>query len=701
MKFPTKLIIFLLVSIITIPAFSNEIVEIRFSPGNEPLITKSQKNDSLFFIHFTNETLNTIFQRYTVKYCGKAFPAAAKFSHPKAAGLLRVYRFILKENTIGLLKDLDPLLGKDIQEKYKCLPPKLFFIPNDFNNDRLVDLNTCTETFANGPMHNLKLAEAPKAWDITRGSPDVVIGISDYAFNFNHPDLINQFLGTNPFPAVGNLIHGNQVSGVAAAEGDNNIGIAGMCMNCKLRAYFILDDNYGQYASMLDAALLGVKVYNCSWGDGLCYTQSGQDAVDIVTSYGMTVVAAAGNGDATLCTPPTGDPAEDYNYPASFDHVISVSGVGSYYPLSVPMPDQCATGVFPYFGRISHQDVHLMKDHAFAPAYTMQHNDRVDVVAPAHQIMTTEGNVPNPTGYGHLSSGTSFAAPLVAGVAGLMYSVYSNIKPDEVEAIIKCTADDIYHIPQNQPYIGKLGTGRVNAFKAVSKVVSLKANNPVNIISYYLGKFGNRIYLSKDIAVPNHTSVCGLVASGLPGTTVIYHQIIDPDPDYTGQYKWKFNFNTSYTIGGNTATCLLSDLDEPGMPKNSFLDAGRYNPDFCNANASLQYRETYSRVASQIRCDMTYRSAGSAFENQTNTIGNNSAITLFPNPAENYLIVDCKNNSIKSYEIINMQGMQVQQVNRQLKSGNLIYINDLKSGMYFIKFNTSENKQVVLKFIKL
>src|SRR5690606_24533649 len=65
--------------------------------------------------------------------------------------------------------------------------------------------------------------------------------------------------------------------------------------------------------------------------------------------------------------------------------------------------------------------------------------------------------------------GTSIGAPLVSGLAALILSVNPNLTALQVKEIIEETTDDIYNIPENAAYIGKLGTGRINAYRAVMR----------------------------------------------------------------------------------------------------------------------------------------------------------------------------------------------------------------------------------------
>ena len=91
----------------------------------------------------------------------------------------------------------------------------------------------------------------------------------------------------------------------------------------------------------------------------------------------------------------------------------------------------------------------------------------VDICAPGTSILSTSsdgpsGNVPI-TEY---NSGTSMASPLVAGVAGLVWSAMPTLTKDQVDSILINTAVDAD--PLNPSYIGKLGSGIVNAYNALS-----------------------------------------------------------------------------------------------------------------------------------------------------------------------------------------------------------------------------------------
>ena len=84
---------------------------------------------------------------------------------------------------------------------------------------------------------------APEAWEITTGDPNIIIAICDTGVELNHPDLVNNLVpgydfydsDVDPSPAQGeNETHGTMCAGFASAQGNNGIGVAGVTWNCKI-----------------------------------------------------------------------------------------------------------------------------------------------------------------------------------------------------------------------------------------------------------------------------------------------------------------------------------------------------------------------------------------------------------------------------------------------------------------------------------
>jgi hypothetical protein len=98
------------------------------------------------------------------------------------------------------------------------------------------------------------------------------------------------------------------------------------------------------------------------------------------------------------------------------------------------------------------------------PKLTATHNDKVDIAAPGYDLAVLYGGDSYKIKW---ASGTSFAAPEVAGTAALVLSVNGRIPPADVERILKCAATDINELYDNYPYIGKTGAGRLDAAAAL------------------------------------------------------------------------------------------------------------------------------------------------------------------------------------------------------------------------------------------
>ena len=287
----------------------------------------------------------------------------------------------------------------------------------------------------------------PSAWDVTRGSPAIVIAIIDTGVDLNHPDLASR-LWVNPGEILGNGIdddndgfvddvngwnfvennnipqdgigHGTHVAGIAAAATNNGIGVAGVCPNCRIMPIRTMDDSgVGTYsniaAGITYAAQKGARVINLSLG-GIYYSQVLYDAVANASLVSVIVAAAGNNNEQTLF------------YPAAYDDFVIA--VGATDP-----NDQKAT--FSNYG------------------------SWVDLMAPGVSIWSTFYD----DTYAALS-GTSMAAPFASGVAGLVYSLHLNWSANAVRAQLLHTADPIDAL--NPGYAGLLGLGRLNALKALA-----------------------------------------------------------------------------------------------------------------------------------------------------------------------------------------------------------------------------------------
>lgn len=237
---------------------------------------------------------------------------------------------------------------------------------------------------------------APQAWDLTTGSPTVVVAVLDTGVDPTQPDLQGRLLDGHDFvngdgDATDDNGHGTAVAGVVAAAGNNEIGVAGYCWQCRILPVKVLGSDGSGFNSWVASGILwavdqGASVINTSLGslsDDLTVAAAAQYAA----MHGVLIVAAAGNdGSPTL------------EYPADLPGVLSVSA-----------SDQ-SDRLYPFS------------------------NSGAALAAPGENVTTGVGAT-------YVSFvGTSSAAPVVSGIAALAYSAVPTATVAQVTHAIESTA---------------------------------------------------------------------------------------------------------------------------------------------------------------------------------------------------------------------------------------------------------------------
>ena len=268
------------------------------------------------------------------------------------------------------------------------------------------------------PSWYLQKINAADAWLITTGSNSITIAILDTGIDATHEDLASRIVpGRNIYNNNNDTAdvfwHGTAVAGVAGAASNNGIGVASVTWGCGLMPVRISDSTGMATDSNIASGLTwaadhGARVANVS------YYVTGSKTISTAAKYfqgkGGVVVAAAGNY-STLET------VQDDPY---------IITVGATDPEDV---------LFYYSNR----------------------GNNLDLVAPGNNTTTLMGGL-----YG-AGGGTSFASPVVAGVAALVLSVNPSLTAGEVTDVLKQNADDLGNVGWDTTY----GSGRVNAAKAV------------------------------------------------------------------------------------------------------------------------------------------------------------------------------------------------------------------------------------------
>jgi len=250
-------------------------------------------------------------------------------------------------------------------------------------------------------------------------------------------------------------VHGTSVAGLAAAQGDNTIGVTGVAWNCAIMPVRILGSVFlteADFATAIRwAAIQGADVINNSWGVQMS-TWAVRSAVSDVTvtggigrqGKGCVVVWAAGN---------TGDrlPATD---PASYPEVIAVGASDHHderwnYSCYGPELDLVAPSGNMSMWR-SGQDL-WTTDVTGYYGYSIENLDPTISVDYTDQM-----------------AGTSGACPVVAGVAALVLSVNPDLTEYEVRQILYQSAVDLGDPGFDEFY----GHGRIDAYAALELTLS-------------------------------------------------------------------------------------------------------------------------------------------------------------------------------------------------------------------------------------
>ena len=337
----------------------------------------------------------------------------------------------------------------------------------------------------------------PAAWDLTMGdsvtTDPVIVAVIDTgilaqntaSFAPQHPDLLNtQFVtgfdfissaaiardgdGIDPNPrdegdlayGISSSFHGTHVSGTIAAETNNGEGVAGVSWGAKIMPLRALGVGGGTSFDIMQAMRYAAglsnnsgtvppraaDIINLSLGGGL-FSTTEQNTITEVRGAGTIVIASAGNSASS-----------QPSYPAAYNGVVSVSattisgGIASYSNFGNTI-DVAAPGGF---------------------NATDLNGDGI-----GDGVISALADDTNPNalliGYAALS-GTSMAAPHVAGVAALMKAVHPGLTPDEFDmALLAGDLTDDLGTPGRDDFYGH---GLINAHKAVLTALDL-ASTPV------------------------------------------------------------------------------------------------------------------------------------------------------------------------------------------------------------------------------
>jgi hypothetical protein len=342
-------------------------------------------------------------------------------------------------------------------------------------------------------------AKVIDAWRILQehkgyiSSENITIAVLDKGFDLSHPDFQNKIVGERDFNYESSTLisepfkveedekdgegrigteadHGTSCAGIALAAA-NGMGVVGVAPNSKFMPirYYVAN---GRFMRTMFRHIMrnGGDIASCSFGniglpmDRLTIKTLHEAATNGRNGLGMVIVFATGNAYDFLKS----------NELATHPDVIAVGATTSEdtfapYTNRTANMSVVAPGGYGHSGRMTTTDVSFLDDLSDS----------------GELIEAGKGEGDNPY-YRHNAEGTSFACPVVAGVAALILSADSNLTAAQVKNILETTADKVGDLG-NYDETGrsvKFGFGRVNAANAVRMALGLPLESYLTAPNY-------------------------------------------------------------------------------------------------------------------------------------------------------------------------------------------------------------------------
>ena len=302
--------------------------------------------------------------------------------------------------------------------------------------------------YATGNMWNIDAINLPEAWEITKGSKDVIVAVIDGGPAY-HKDIMSSpndpegkyiqgydfvSMDNDPFISSGN-IHGGHVAGTIGAKANNGEGVVGKNWDVSIMPLRVCPGRSCSGNAILNAILYAAGLPNSSGtvpskpADVMNMSLGGPGYDSPTHPYNTAMQSAVDAGTLPVCAAGNDGKDTDVTFyaPCGFDACMCVSAIS---------PN-------------------------LSPAGFTNYGSHIDISAPGVQIWSTVLNDKY-----EAWQGTSMASPHVAGVAGLIKSLNSNLTPQELRDFLEQTSTDLGNPGRDDHF----GVGFLNAFKAAEAV---------------------------------------------------------------------------------------------------------------------------------------------------------------------------------------------------------------------------------------
>ncbi len=323
---------------------------------------------------------------------------------------------------------------------------------------------------------NVTLVNADQVWDEGFTGEGVIVAVLDTGVNHNHQDLQGNMWTHSDYPNHGynfvddnhdnmdNQGHGTHCAGTVAGTGAAGTG-TGMAPDASIMNLKVLDGN----SESTEADVWEAIQFSIDYGAHIMSLSLGwmhqwnpdrsmwRTTMNNARNAGLIASVASGNEGGWGGQPPPSEVRTPGDVPPPWLHPDQTEEGGTSGVVSVGSTTNSDNlSGFSSKGPVTWQNVYPFNDYDHSPGIGLI---RPDIVAPGSDIISLLHN--NTSGY-TTKSGTSMAAPAVAGVKALLLSKNENLLPEDISQILEESAVEMSESKSNS-----FGSGRLDAFAAI------------------------------------------------------------------------------------------------------------------------------------------------------------------------------------------------------------------------------------------